>query len=62
MSGEEDRIKSPVLTKLGEVEVTTWAKRCEAYVKRGGSRRARDCIDDDVHEREGALFGADRRC
>ena len=58
MTEENDRIKSPVLTKLGEVEVTSWAKRYEAYVKRGGRRRARDCIDDDVLETI-SLFGVD---
>jgi hypothetical protein len=48
MSAEDDKMKAPVLTTVNEDAVRTWAKRYEGYVKRGGKRRARECVDDDV--------------
>ena len=47
MEMENKRI-APALTDLDEASVAQWAKDFEAYVKRGGKRRPRDCIDADV--------------
>ena len=47
METETKRI-APALTDLDEASVAQWAKDFEAYVKRGGKRRPRDCIDADV--------------
>ena len=58
MSAEDDKRKAPVLTTVNEDAVRTWAKRFEGYVKRGGKRRARECVDDDVLDAV-SLFGVE---
>ena len=58
MSAEDDKMKAPVLTTVNEDAVRTWAKRYEGYLKRGGKRRARECVDDDVLDAV-ALFGVE---
>ena len=55
---ESKTTRAPVLTQLGEDDVRSWAKQYEAYVKRGGLRRARECVDDDVLDAI-ALFGVE---
>jgi DNA-directed RNA polymerase subunit M/transcription elongation factor TFIIS len=55
---EAKTTRAPVLTQLGEEDVRSWAKQYEAYVKRGGLRRARECVDDDVLDAI-ALFGVE---
>ena len=55
---KENKRDAPVLIELDEAAVTDWVKQYEAYVKRGGSRRPRDCIDADVLA-AAKLFGVD---
>ena len=50
MTDTEKKRDAPVLIAVDDVSVTQWVKSYEAYVKRGGTRRPRDCIDADVLE------------
>ena len=50
MTDTEKKRDAPVLIAVDHVSVTQWVKSYEAYVKRGGTRHLRDCIDADVLE------------
>ena len=55
MTDTERKRDAPVLIAVDDVSVTQWVKLYEAYVKRGGTRRPRDCIDADVLSTLGLL-------
>ena len=55
MTDTEKKRDAPVLIAVDDVSVTQWVKSYEAYVKRGGTRRPRDCIDADVLDTLGLL-------
>ena len=67
MTDTERKRDAPVLIAVDDVSVTQWVKSYEAYVKRGGTRLPRDCIDADVLDTLGllgievALSGEDER-
>ena len=48
MTDTEKKRDALVLIAVDDVSVTQWLKSYEAYVKRGGTRRPRDCIDANV--------------